>query len=96
MSCVSSSANITDMMGARIMPPSVAAMKTSGHSAGCEPGSHGPTSTPSAAPIISSGASTPPDVPEPSATTHIAALQTISASTTSTARRSASRSAMTS
>ena len=67
-------ANTTAMIGARIMPPSVAAMQTSGHSAGSPPGSNGPSTAPRPAPIISSGASTPPDVPEPSAMTQITAF----------------------
>ena len=96
MSCVNSSANTTDMMGARIMPPSVAAMNTSGQIAGCPPGIQGPSSAPRQAPSISNGASTPPEVPEPSASTHIAALQTSNASTAPRAMWPSSRSPITS
>lgn len=55
-------------------------MHTSGHSAGSPPGSIGDSTVPRPAPSNSSGASTPPDVPEPSAITHITAFTSSSAS----------------
>ncbi len=45
------------MSGARIVPPSVAAMQTSAHRRGSPPGIQCPSTHPSPAPSISSGAS---------------------------------------
>ena len=46
-------------------------MLTSGQKPGPRAGRNAPSTPPSAPPIISSGASTPPDVPEPSANAQI-------------------------
>src|SRR5207244_1924651 len=62
VSCVRPKAKIVAVSGARITPPSVAAMHTSGHSIGSLPGSTWAKPTPRPAPIMSSGASTPPEV----------------------------------
>ena len=78
MSWVSSRAKMMPVSGERIVPPSTAAMLTSGQSAASPPGRNGETIAPSAPPMISSGASTPPEVPEPSAIDQISPLTTIS------------------
>ena len=62
--------------GERIVPPIIAAMPTIAHRPASPTGSHWPTSAPSAPPMISNGASTPPDVPEPSAIDQTSALPT--------------------
>ncbi|MCY1558303.1 hypothetical protein D9M68_952250 [compost metagenome] len=82
--------------GACITPPSVAAMHTSGHSIGSLPGSTCESTTPRPAPIMSSGASTPPEVPEPSEMTQMMAFTASSVATTPSARWLCSRSPMTS
>src|SRR3546814_14604315 len=69
-----------------MVPPSVAAMHTSAHSRTSPPGSHGPSTQTSPAPVISSGARMPPDVPEPSATTTTTAITSPSATTTCRAK----------
>ena len=74
LSCVRPNAKTIAVSGAPSVAPSVAAMQTSGHSAGSPPGSTGASTVPSPAPSISSGASTPPEVPEPSATTQMIAF----------------------
>ncbi len=76
LSCVSPKAKTIAVSGAPSVAPSVAAMQTSGHSAGSPPGSTWLSTVPSPAPSISNGASTPPEVPEPSATTQIIAFTT--------------------
>src|SRR6185437_1574837 len=63
----SSKANTIAVSGERMTPASTPAMQTSGHSDGLAPGSTGPITVPSPAPMMRSGASTPPDVPDPSA-----------------------------
>ncbi len=52
------------MNGARIVPPMIAAMPTADHTMASWPGIPIENSVPIAPPIMSSGASTPPDVPE--------------------------------
>ncbi len=55
-------------------------MLTRGHKARSPPGKALASSAPRAHPIIKSGATTPPDVPEPSAIDQISPLTTISPS----------------
>jgi hypothetical protein len=57
--------------GERMVPPRMAPMLTSGQNPGPQSGSTCASRPPSAPPIISSGASTPPEVPEPSAIAQI-------------------------
>ncbi len=78
MSCVSSRAKIAPVNGERIVPPSTAAMHTSGHSVASPPGRIGDSSAPTAPPMMSNGASTPPDVPEPSDADQMNALTSTS------------------
>src|SRR5215510_3568345 len=66
-SCVNSSAKIMAVSGERIVPPIIAAMPMSAHSPLSPTGMNFAEAAPSAPPIISNGASTPPDVPDPSA-----------------------------
>ena len=67
-SCVSSNAKTTPVNGERMVPPRIAPMLTSGQNPAPSTGKTIASRPPSAPPIISSGASTPPDVPEPSET----------------------------
>src|SRR5262245_12910568 len=53
--------------GERIVPPIIAAMPMSAHSPLSPTGMNFAEAAPNAPPIISNGASTPPDVPDPSA-----------------------------
>src|SRR5215468_9245161 len=53
--------------GERIVPPIIAAMPMSAHSPLSPSGMNFAKAAPNAPPIISNGASTPPDVPDPSA-----------------------------
>jgi len=64
--CVSSRVNTTPVSGERITPPSTAARPAIAQNPGNTCGSASPSSAPSAPPIMNVGASTPPDVPEPS------------------------------
>ncbi|MNE69400.1 hypothetical protein D3C80_1651200 [compost metagenome] len=96
VSCVSPNANTIAVSGAPSTLPSTPAMHTSAHSSGEPPGSHGASTVPSPAPSISSGASTPPDVPEPSAAIQITALTASSPSAMPMAMRWLSRSPITS
>ncbi|MCY1220184.1 hypothetical protein D9M72_321880 [compost metagenome] len=96
VSCVSPKANTIAVSGAPSTLPSTPAMHTSAHNCGEPPGSHGASTTPRPAPSISSGASTPPEVPEPSAAIQITALTASSASAISMAMRLFSRSPITS
>ena len=73
-SCVSSSANTIPVSGDRIVPPRIAPMLTSGQKPTPSAGRNHASTPPSAPPIISSGASTPPDVPDPSDTDQITDL----------------------
>src|SRR6059058_3325872 len=57
--------------GDRIVPPRMAPMLTSGQKPAPSWGRNIASSPPSAPPIISNGASTPPEVPEPSDTAQI-------------------------
>ena len=70
---VSSTANITAVSGERIVPPIIAAMPSRAQKP-ASPGRNCPSSQPAVPPKISSGARTPPDVPEASAITQIADL----------------------
>ena len=74
MSCVSSSAKIEAVNGARIVPPRIAAIAISGQNPTPSSGRNAAAAAPSAPPIISSGARTPPDVPEPRAMIQIVDL----------------------
>ena len=58
---------IIAVSGERIVPPIIAAMPISAHSPVSPSGIIMARHAPNAPPIISSGASTPPEVPEPSA-----------------------------
>ncbi len=78
MLCVSSSAKTIAVSGERIVPPIIAAMPISAQKPGSPTGTMPPNSAPSAPPMISSGASTPPDVPEPSATDQMIAFTSTS------------------
>ncbi len=71
---VSSTANSVEVIGARMVPPIIAAMPSTAQKPGAACGMTGAMTAPSAPPMISSGASTPPDVPEPSATDQITPL----------------------
>ena len=78
MSPVSSSMKATAVSGERIVPPIIAAMLIMAP----EPASPGwiqcASTAPNAPPMMSSGASTPPEVPEPSAIAQMSALTTSS------------------
>ena len=71
-SCVSSSAKITPVNGDRMVPPRIAPMLNNGQKPSAFVGKNMVSIPPSAPPIISSGASTPPDVPDPSEIAQIA------------------------
>src|SRR5947208_3343781 len=73
-SCVNSSAKAMPVNGDRIVPPRIAPMLTSGQKPTPMSGSIQASMPPSAPPIMSNGASTPPEVPEPSEIDQIAAL----------------------
>ena len=66
ISCVSSNANTMPVNGDRMVPPRIAPMLISGQKPRPSLGRNMASRPPSAPPIISSGASTPPEVPEPS------------------------------
>ena len=66
--------------GERMVPPMIPAMPTAAQRPISPPGSHCPKSPPSAPPIMSKGASTPPEVPEPRETAQTRALATTSPS----------------
>ncbi len=68
MSCVNSTANTTPVKGERMVPPRIAPMAIKGQKPIPSLGKTGLSRPPSAPPIMSSGARTPPDVPEPSDT----------------------------
>ena len=53
--------------GERIVPAIIAAIPIIAHRPVSPTGNHCPSNAPSAPPMMSNGASTPPDVPEPSA-----------------------------
>ncbi|MNI90587.1 hypothetical protein D3C73_1481260 [compost metagenome] len=74
-----------------MVPPIIAAMPTKAQNPGSACGNHGVTKAPKAPPKISNGASTPPDVPEPSAMDQIATLTNSNTSTACNARSPASR-----
>jgi hypothetical protein len=63
---VSSIVNTTPVSGERITPPTTAARPAIAQNPGKTCGNASPSSAPSAPPIMNVGASTPPDVPEPS------------------------------
>src|SRR5437667_5464715 len=69
---VSSRTKITDVKGTRIVPPSTAPMLMSGQNPTPSKGKNIDSTPPSAPPIINNGASTPPDVPDPSANAQMA------------------------
>ena len=60
--------NIMAVSGARIVPPIMAAMPTSAQMPVSPGDTKPPNSAPRTPPMMSSGASTPPEVPEPRAT----------------------------
>ena len=64
--------------GERIVPAIIAAMPTSAHRPVFPGDTSAPNSSPTTPPIMSSGASTPPEVPEPKATDQMTALTTAS------------------
>jgi hypothetical protein len=74
--CVSSRVNTTPVSGERITPPSTAARPAIAQNPGNTCGSASPSSAPSAPPIMNVGASTPPEVPEPSDSDQISVLTT--------------------
>ena len=78
MSPVSSTAKKVAVSGARIVPPIVAAIAISGQNPGDAAGRKPLSVAPIAPPMMRSGARTPPDVPDPSATDQITALATSS------------------
>jgi hypothetical protein len=69
--CVSSIAKTMAVSGERIVPPIIAPMPISAQIPSLPVGMIRPKSAPTAPPMMSNGASTPPDVPEPSATDQI-------------------------
>ena len=71
ISCVSSSANTIPVSGDRMVPPRIAPMLTKGQNPVPTAGKNIASTPPNAPPIISNGANTPPDVPDPSATAQI-------------------------
>src|SRR3569833_4069440 len=77
---LSATANITPVSGARIVPPIIPAMPSSAQISGV-PGSQCPTIQPVQPPMINSGASTPPEVPELSDTSQITVLTASRSST---------------
>ena len=70
-SCVSSSMKATAVNGDRMVPPMVAPMPIAAQSPVSAAPAAFPASAPRAPPMMRSGASTPPDVPEPSARAQI-------------------------
>ena len=94
MSCVSSTMNATAVNGARIVPPIIAPMLSAAQSPGSPEGIQCASRAPSAPPMMRSGASTPPDVPDPRATAQITALVTMSPSSATPTSRPVSRSWM--
>ena len=73
---VSSRVNTTPVNGERITPPTTAASPAIAQNPGDTCGSTCPSSAPSAPPIMKTGASTPPEVPEPSDSDQISDLTT--------------------
>ena len=73
---VSSIANITPVRGLRMTPPTTAAKHINAQNPGATGANTCASSAPSAAPIMNTGASTPPDVPEPSDRLQIKVLTT--------------------
>ena len=91
-SCVTSAANRIPVSGERIVPPRIAPMLMSAQKPVPANGRKWPSSAPSAPPSISSGDSTPPEVPEPSENAQIAHLTATSVRIAGTASRPFSRS----
>ena len=77
---VSSTAKNVAVSGERIVPPMVAHMPSSAQKPGLAGVRMCTIAAPRPPPMISSGASTPPDVPEPSATAQIAVFTASSSS----------------
>jgi hypothetical protein len=75
---VSSMVNTTPVSGERITPPTTAARPAIAQNPAntCGSGSACPSSAPSAPPIMNTGASTPPEVPEPSDSDQISVFTT--------------------
>ena len=73
---VNSTAKKVAVNGERIVPPMVAAMASSGQKPGDASGIKPDATAPIAPPMMSKGARTPPDVPEPSAADQMIALTT--------------------
>ena len=74
--CVSSRANTTPVKGERMTPPRTPARPMSAQKPGPTTGKRWASTVPSAPPIMNIGASTPPDVPEPSDSDQISVLTT--------------------
>jgi hypothetical protein len=75
---VTSTAKKVAVSGERIVPPMIAAIASSAQKPGLAAGSTAVSTAPKPPPMISKGARTPPEVPEPSATAQISAFTTIS------------------
>ena len=88
--------NAIAVNGARIVPPIMAPIPRLAQTPASPPGSQGANRAPSAPPMIISGASTPPDVPEPSAIDQITALVINNPSRNIPIKRALSRSRITS
>ena len=84
---VSSTANTTPVSGERIKPPRTPASPTSGQKPGATCGKTCASRLPSAPPTMNIGASTPPEVPEPSDSDQISVLTTRMPTTRCRARR---------
>jgi hypothetical protein len=74
--CVSSRVNTTPVSGERITPPTTAARPAIAQNPANTCGIACPSSAPSAPPIMNTGASTPPEVPEPSESDQMRVLTT--------------------
>jgi hypothetical protein len=74
--CVSSRVNTTPVSGERITPPTTAARPAIAQNPANTYGIACPSSAPSAPPIMNTGASTPPEVPEPSESDQMRVLTT--------------------
>src|SRR5579871_3058295 len=75
---VNSSAKTMPVKGERMVPPIMEAIPTNAHNDASWPGRMREISAPRAPPMMSNGASTPPDVPEPSEHDQIKLLTTTS------------------
>jgi hypothetical protein len=88
--------NTTPVSGERITPPTTAARPAIAQNPGNTCGSACPSSAPSAPPIMKTGASTPPEVPEPSDSDQMSVFTTRMPMISDRAARPVSRASITS